>query len=80
MKLLKDSFKDEFVNSAVCKLLKASSCFAGLLRSGCHFSYKSMKHCIRDFSGNHSKFVFGISTGQHAIDVLGFDEECSKFE
>eukprot|EP00957_Ditylum_brightwellii_P024090 1816901-Ditylum_brightwellii.AAC.1 len=44
MKLLKDSFNDEFVNSAVCKSLKAHSCFAGLLCSGCHFSYKSMKH------------------------------------
>ena len=80
MKLLKDSFKDEFVNSAVCESLTAHSSVAGLLRSGCHFSYKSMKHCIRDFSGNPSKFVFGISTGLHAIDFLCFGEECNKFE
>jgi hypothetical protein len=80
MKLLKDSFNGEFVNSAVCESLKACSCLAGLLCSDCHFSYKSMKHGTRDFSGNPSKFVFGTSTGQHAINFLGFDEEFCRFE
>jgi hypothetical protein len=79
MKLLKDSFNDDFVNSAVCESLKAHFCLAGLLRSDCYFSYKSMKHGPRDFSGNPSKF-FGTSTGQHAINFLGFDEEFCKFE
>eukprot|EP00957_Ditylum_brightwellii_P159171 12114451-Ditylum_brightwellii.AAC.1 len=80
MKLLKDNFNDEFVNSVVCESLKAHSCFAGLLCSGCHFSYKSMKHGTGDFSCNPSKIVFRTSTGQHAIDFLGFDEGFCKFE
>eukprot|EP00957_Ditylum_brightwellii_P181204 13802517-Ditylum_brightwellii.AAC.1 len=79
MKLLKESFDGENVNCVVRETFE-NNVKAGLLSSDCHFSYKSMKHGTTNFFDNPSKFVFGTTKGNHALNFLAFDEEHDRFE
>eukprot|EP00957_Ditylum_brightwellii_P037212 2817314-Ditylum_brightwellii.AAC.1 len=53
---------------------------AGHLYSDCYFNYKSMMYGKTDLVDNISTFVFGTNSGNHAVNVLGFDEDTEKFE